>query len=825
MALDTYSPSAKSPGVFGSGAGQMNSPDLDARGRPKNKPIENSVQAYSLFLRFKKQNRARAARNKIIADVYNGSPPYVQKELEDQGQGWRSNMSTQFLSSIVDRVCPRFIDAVHDIKYLTAAELPDTYDDFQNKSELFQQKTTELIRKWESWTDFVQRLATENVLMGYTAAFSIDEHNWRPRCFRQEQVYFDEQVAQDVHRLDCFCIEQDFYIHELVSLLEEPETSEKAGFNIENLKSAIEHAMPPREDIPSDPRQLSDMAREASLFFSWHRTSKMIQTVHVFIRTYTGGIDHWWVNRSASVIGAEAAPIADDSLGGGQELFYGEDVSERMEDIITLFTFQPGNDRLFGSKGLGRLLVNLSIAIERERNLYFDQQYISGLLIGTAEEKDIPFLQPKVVAPFLILPKGFELMATQMQFNPETFTGLDNKLTSNAEVIAGTFMPQQVQSNGQSAQTATEATIDATREEEIRQGILNRWWNQFTHLVSQLQRRIYTPLNIRAALAYVEARDEALTTGLKLVDESLMALLLKIDPAAEERYTAAPPLGRADGEAVTVISELLDAGLAAEEILLLAHTPATEYNFNVGAIEDSKLLQFAMAAEGNPYWNQPKLNFEAGAALIGYRRAKDLFAGDPSMSTNLEQQRAQYSEWTDMTQGQAMPVSDRDDHIQHLTALNQKVMGSINTMRSIPPQLIPEQELNTMKLGLLHGQAHMEAENKKSSGVAAGGRGKRTKQLQPLAEQLTQANQAFEQILNNRSKAQAAAAAAGSGPQPPAFTGPQAAQPPVPPHAAGLGGGGAPTPSMLPPAPTGGLTGPPGMMPPMERSPIGGRAR
>jgi len=802
---DSYSPNS----AFNTGGiGQFNNPDLNDRGRPTNKPISSAQQAYSVYLRFKKQNRARANRNKVIADVYNGKTPYDQSELEDQNQGWRSNMSTQFLSSIVDRVTPRFTGAIHDIKYLTAAELPDSYDDYQNKSELFQLKTTELVRKWTGWTDFVQRIATENVLQGYTAGFNIDEHNWRPRTYRQEDVYFDEQVSQDPHRLDCFCLEQDFYIHELISLLEEPETLEKAGFNLENLKFAIEHAMPPREDLPSDPRQLSDMAREGSLYFSWHKASKMIQTVHCFVRNYTGGIDHWWVTRNPSFTGAtetsSTSGETEDRIGG-HELFYGEDVAELMEDIITLFSFQSGNDKLFGSKGLGRLLVNIAISVERERNLYIDQQYIAGLLIGTAEEKDIGFLQPKVMSPFLILPKGFELMAQQLQFNPEAFTGLDNKLTALSEIIAGTFIPEQIQASGlvgQQDKTATEVTIDATREQEIRQGILNRWWNQFTHLLSQMQRRIYTPLNIRAALAYAEARDEAIEAGLKLVDEKMMERLLKIDPAAGETYTTAPPYGRADGEAVQTIVELLDAGIAPEEILLLAYTPATEYNTNVGSIEDSKLVQFGMAALGNPYWDQGKLNYECGAAMIGYRRAKDLFVGDPSMSTNLEQQRAQYSEYTDMTQGQAMPVSDRDDHVQHLTALNQKVMGSLNTMRSIPPEVIPEQDLNTMNLALLHGQAHVQAENKKSSSVKSGGKGKRTKEMQPQVQQLTSAQQIFEQILNNRSKAQAAAAQANPmAPRPPIHTFP--------------GHGGAP----MPPGATRGIGGMPGALPPAAPNP------
>jgi hypothetical protein len=670
---------------------------------------------------------------------------------------------------------------VHDIKYLTASELPDTYDDYVNKSEVFQARTTKLIRQWIDWTDFVQRLATENVLNGYTVAINMDEHNWRPRTFRQEEVYFDEQTSQITKRMQCFCVEQDYFIHELVDLLQEPETVEKAGFNVDNLKAAIEHAMPPREDLPSDPRQLSDMAREGSLFFSWHRAAKMIQTVHVFVVTYeTGKVDHWWVNRNSSVIGNPTPNEGETgSSGGGEELFYGEEVARQMSDVLSLFTFQAGNDRLFGSKGLGRLLVNISIAVERARNLYFDQQYIAGLLIGTAEEKDMPFLQPKVMSPFLILPKGFELLAQQLQFNPETFLQLDNKLTAVAEIIAGAFIPEQIQANGQSSQTATEATIDATREEEIRQGILNRWWNQFTRLVSQMQRRIYSPINIKAALEYRDARDKAAADGIKLVNSDTMELLLEIDPAADETYTVAPELGRADEQAVGAIVDLLDSEMLPDEILLLAFTPAAEFNTNVGALEDNRILQFASVAQGNPYWDQAKLNFEAGSAMIGYRRAKDLFAGNPAVSTNLESQREQYAEFSDMLGGQPMPVSDRDDHVQHLQALNQKVFAMLNTMRQMPPEVIPESDLNAMKLAMMHGDAHVQAENKKPTGPKAGPTGRRSKQLRPLAQGVDQAKKVFEQILDARTAAQARQAGAG-GPQPPSFTAPMSGQPPLP---------------------------------------------
>src|SRR5258708_5373777 len=147
----TYSPSPTNQS--GSSYGNFSDPELGKQGQPLNKPIESAMQAFQVYLRFKKQNRVRANRNKLIADKYNGEPPYDPKDLEENAQGWRSNISTLFLSSIVDRVTPRFTQAVHDVKYLTASELPDTYEDYINKSEIFQARTTKLIRQWVDWTD------------------------------------------------------------------------------------------------------------------------------------------------------------------------------------------------------------------------------------------------------------------------------------------------------------------------------------------------------------------------------------------------------------------------------------------------------------------------------------------------------------------------------------------------------------------------------------------------------------------------------------------------------------------------------------------------
>jgi len=124
---------------FGGGQlGRMNEPEF-GKGKEAtkvvNKPITTAQQAFEIFTRLQRDNQARANRNKMIADAYNGGTPFDQKKLDAAAQGWRANFSTLVLATFVDRVTPRLTDAVHAMKYLTASELPDAFIDAANKTQ------------------------------------------------------------------------------------------------------------------------------------------------------------------------------------------------------------------------------------------------------------------------------------------------------------------------------------------------------------------------------------------------------------------------------------------------------------------------------------------------------------------------------------------------------------------------------------------------------------------------------------------------------------------------------------------------------------------
>jgi hypothetical protein len=705
------------------------------------------------------------------------------------------------------------------MKYLTASELPDSFIDSTNKTQKFRERTTEQIRSWNGWIDYVEQVATENVLYGYTGAVQMDEYEWRPQTFRQEDLLFDEQTPQLAEKVPVFVIKANYYIHEAVAIIEDAEAAEEAGYHIANIKAAIEKAAPPYDSFVYNPRQLSDMVREGNLYYSFHRSSKMIETAHVFVKCYDNTVDHWWVNRNGSKrsnqsknrpqerttrpafdpTGDQPRPMEEDPY----ELFYGEAVSVAMDDVITLFSFQAGNNRLFGSKGIGRLLYNISMALEKTRMAFVDAMWISGMLVGQAEEAIIGRLQPHIRSPFMIIPEGFALMTQQFKVDINNWLGLDQKLVNTAEIIAGAFMPdqQQISNNGQQIQTATKESIDVVKEEEVKQGVMNRWWTQFTKGISSIQRRMYSKVNLRAAMQQRKARLKAADTGKTMINRELYDAMMEVDSETDKAFVRAPDLGQADQASVETVIELLDDGLSIQEIIILAHEPATEFTSHAGRDDDMMFLQFYQMAKNNPNFDQSRLDEQAGNRLIGFKATKELFVPQPSQTSDIEAQRAQQLEWTTMLGGIGVQVSQRDPHMQHFQTLVPAVADHLKIAAQMPPIQVPKDLMQACKLGVTHCEAHIQAMMQQ---------GANKRQLKPqilqlkdlekmhneMVQKVTQAEMQAQQMqMMGQQNAGLAGMASGGPPGggPPGIHGPMGI--PMGGNAAGMGGGGGgPTP-------------------------------
>ncbi len=675
----------------------LNSPEVDEEGKPTQKAITSFKQAHSIAKRlYDKAKDGRIKTAAAIAKKYGGEQPYSGKRLEATGQGWRNNFTTHFLASIVDRAKPQLVDPIKSAKYLTYSSLPPGRDFADEKSDKFRARITKLIRSWPEWVNFIDIVAQEDYLFGNTAPGYIDD-DWRPKAWRFDESFLPEGTGQHANQIPYICYRQPILLHDFLQKLRDTTAMEDAGFDKEGCRKAANGAAGLRADGDESEMQKVDKWREnGSVGYTYAGDDiKVIWLFHVLVREYDGKVALWTVEHK------EGHPIR-----------HVEDVGDKMEDICALFTLQTGNEKFYGSKGAGRMLANLHTAIERLRNLGSDQVYLSGLVILQANEVEINSINPTVRHPFIVVPKGCEVSKEQINFDPQAFEFMDNKLVAIAESIAGAFIPPNVDKAG-SASTRIDAAQKAARELAVRNGVLGRFFQQFGELIGAMQRRICKPDNLKEALRIYDEQEAKKKKGIRVLATKAYEWLKQV-LGGKKREGMMPPdkieamsvTSVADEEAVACLVDLLSDGLTPQDIIELALSPAGNDVQDENPEEENKLLGYIASKKQvpDPFVNQQELSKMEAEAVLGEEGAKRVIIEDKE-DPNVEAiaSRQQIIEFSEMLDGNEMPAAITDNHKIHRKVLLTKIAPIMHVLETAPtPEL-----LVAAKLGVNHYVQHL----------------------------------------------------------------------------------------------------------------------
>lgn len=678
----------------GNAGNQLNAPQVSPEtGKPTQRAITDAKQIYGIAKSIK--DRALLQRLKtgaLIARRYNADHPYPPQDLARTGQTYRNNFSTNFLGSIIDRVVPQLIDPIKKAPLLVHSALCEDYPDAAKKARKFNEVTTNTIRAWPEWGDFMNGLAQDVVLYGNAAPARLSE-DWRPKLFRYDETFIPEGTGQHATQVQVATFAHKILMHDFLKIIADPEIAKKAGYDIEGCVKAANATVGTNQTSKQyTPMELEDALREQSPLGFSYGVDNQTKTVNVYyglVHDYSGEVDLWMVDQN-----------------DGTKLQSVQGLHARPQDAVTLFTMQTGNRKFYGSKGLGRLLHDIAVAIERNRCTGLDKQQISGLPIF--KTGDPAGFQLKLRFPYMTVGTDTEVVGETVTFEFESFLQMDSFMVALAESIAGAFIPPNVD-QGASSKTKIEAAQKAERDMAIRQGVLERFANQATELCDMMKRAIFSPLNIREGFRAWQLNQQKKKAGKKLVKRSVWQWLKDAFGSILEGKSLEPEADAtaADPEAVSAVIELLDAGLNPEEIAELAVYNSLENNANEGTEQESTILGYLAANKGvNPYLDQQKVAEEEAVLTLGEDRARELLIPTPDPNIAAEANRQQIMEISEMLQGNTMLVSGRDNHALHRKTLAPQLDGLISAIAQHPSAPM----VKAADLAVQHYMAHLAAD-------------------------------------------------------------------------------------------------------------------
>lgn len=609
------------------GSAELNSPEV-SRGDDKQtvRAIKDAAQAGDLVSRLIEDNKQRNIRNSRIMAKYNSERPYSRHRLQAEGLSWKSNFSTRPLSMLIDRVSPRFVQAVDNVKYLTSSKLPDSFPGATEKTDTFRKEVTDLIRQHPSMREFVGEIAKEDVLFGYDATAWLDDYSWFPTFYRQDDFFVPGGTKQCAKDADIVVLREVYLPHEIWEIVKDADAAEKVGWNIKNIYDEINNALPEqlRSATSDDARKWEDMVREINVATS-HLSRKVVEMFSVLAVETSGKVSHWRVAGSKG---------NDDPYR--KELFNKDDRFDSMEDAVHFFSFQQGNGTLQGSKGIGREVYAMASIIDRARNEVVDRLQLSGKLVVQGETKQLRKFKMNVMGNAIVLSREFDISDQKIDGKVDSFFTLDQYLSSLLDQIAGNVSPRHLQGD-----RVTKAQVDffAAREEESKDVVLGRFLDQFANMVSTMQKRMLHP-RVR-------------------------------DPKAKE------------------MRERLLLIMSEDELEMLRMQPAIQVVRDYTEAMRQAIIIWAEQNKGNPLYDQKELEKRKTTALLDSEFAEATLIPDNDPTVEAEQRRLQQMELALLQTGAQVPVSPRDNHEIHLGMLREVFENTAEQTLSENPQALP----------------------------------------------------------------------------------------------------------------------------------------
>lgn len=599
--------SAQSPYPLSPTGGIIQSPAINDAGKPTQHAIKDVGQARDIARTIIAANRHRQIINSRILAKYNAEKPYDSWKLEAEGLGWKQNFTTKPLPSMIEKVAPRFVNAVNGLKYLTNSSLSEKYEKSTEKTEKFREVMTRTMRERKGWRTLVEDIAFDNALFGHTVVACLDEYTWFPTHFNQDENFLPDGCKQLSSLCQFAVLKETALPHELFARIQETEEAKTAGYNLDNCRDAINRA---------SPTQIRDMLNVGGTYETWYQNAlrelvigasymagaSVVIIYHVLAREVTGKVSHY------QLAGPELL-----------EIFSRDDRFDSMEDFMTFFAYQKGNRTVGGSKGIGRDIYELAGMIDRTRNEVVDRAILSGKTLIQGDVKRIHTFKLHVIGATMIIPTGWQVLEQKMDGNIEPFLKLDAYFQMLVDQLIGNVSTPNPVTPGEGMRSPAAWNLMASREEESKDARITRFLEQFTDMVGMMQRRICNP------------------------------------DTTEEDAKAAQ-------------KELLEV-MSREELDILAKRPVAGTVRDLTPMERQMISAFSAEKKGNPLYNQRALEVEDGTARVGADFLNKVLLPDNDPTEQAEQSRLQQMELALLTIGQPVPVSPRDNHMIHMSIL------------------------------------------------------------------------------------------------------------------------------------------------------------
>ncbi len=397
--------------------------DEDTRKPPKTR-IKDAASVRELHSQMVRDDDKSQGKRNEVQSMLDGKPPYDAAVLESSGQGGITNLDFGEGEAIHEAGVNAMLDIVNSVEDLVVVPLKRGAVDDQELQKSYEQmlatEASRTIREWDGFDFAYQALVGLWYDHGVGINYFDDCYNWQWEVAGLGEFVIPRRTRASESKIPYASCVRGYQLHEIWAKIEDAETAEAAGWNVDAVKDAMLKCAQVRNTSVNNWEDVETGLRNND--FCTSGKAEEVRVIHMWVKQFDGTVSLYLTTESETASSTTSADFLYEKHGAHRA----------MREAFTFFCYGIGTNRTYhGIVGQMHKVYPMIQYLNRNLCSFMDAAKMAASeMLQPANEGDLGNLALVTYGNYTILPS-----TNTMNFIPRVPPNLQMNLVPAMDVM------------------------------------------------------------------------------------------------------------------------------------------------------------------------------------------------------------------------------------------------------------------------------------------------------------------------------------------------------------------------------------------------------
>lgn len=448
--------------------------------------IKDAPAAFAVFDRMRRDDEGSNMKRALVQAMFDGAPPHNQSDLNETGQGDRSNLNFDEGGAMLEYSMSGYVDLFTSTEHFIRVKLKHgsfPEDEQLRYEDLMTAEFSNMLRQWNSYFSRYLYTCHHFVANGLSVNYHADPVDWRWEAAKFGDFFIPRMTKADPGALNVAGVAKNYTASELYRYISNEDAAKLMGWDVKEVKNLLmERAKSGKQDLKVDMNSWEDLQevfKNNDLQIDTIPDCSNIRLAILWVREHSLKWSQY---------------IFEDSGTVKKFLFAKRERYAAGRTPFTIYPYGIGSNGYYHSvRGLGyKIYPHVQIS-NRMLNTTVDAAMLgSSLLIQPVDEQALNDLALTYYGPFAVLPPGNKVVERPTPDLQKSAMPVIREMTSRLQGKTGGYSSVGIFAD-EKERSRFEVEAYVARASKLSITALNLFYEPWQSHLREVLRRVFAP--------------------------------------------------------------------------------------------------------------------------------------------------------------------------------------------------------------------------------------------------------------------------------------------------------------------------------------------